>query len=188
MDTREEIMEETRDVAGFPLTRLAEFPRIALYMEQVTSFFEDIMQHVRLRAGEKLLTKTMINNYAKEGTLHRPLNKKYDRSHLVKLVYIFLLKRVLSMQDIKRMFDMLEHDNTLETMYECLLDEIDQSRAEYEEHVARSINRSEALLRERGLYTQQNVKLLVMMRLGVEATADQAIVARLIDACETEDK
>ena len=50
---------------------------------------------------EKVLTKTMINNYAK-GKLFIPIkNKKYSKQHIMLINLIYQLKGALSINDIK---------------------------------------------------------------------------------------
>ena len=42
-----------------------EIPDIDLYMDQVTTFMDSHLKDMRRHPGDKVLTKTMINNYAK---------------------------------------------------------------------------------------------------------------------------
>ena len=42
-----------------------EIPNIDLYMDQVTTFMEEHLKNTRRYEEDKVLTKTMINNYAK---------------------------------------------------------------------------------------------------------------------------
>lgn len=42
-----------------------EIPDIDLYMDQVTTFMEGHLKDMRRHPEDKVLTKTMINNYAK---------------------------------------------------------------------------------------------------------------------------
>ena len=54
-----------------------ELPNIGLYMDQVTSFLEERLKNSTRNPGEdKVLTKTMINNYAKNDLLPPPEKKK----------------------------------------------------------------------------------------------------------------
>ena len=46
-----------------------EIPNIALYMDQVTTFMEDNLASTKRHDDDKILTKTMINNYAKNKLL-----------------------------------------------------------------------------------------------------------------------
>ena len=56
---------------------LEEMPELDLYMDQVIQLFENKLSSLKRNDEEKILTKTMINNYAK-GKLLLPIkNKKY---------------------------------------------------------------------------------------------------------------
>lgn len=78
-----------------------EIPNIDLYMDQVTTFMEDHLEALRRTDNEKILTKTMINNYAKNRLLPPPKRKKYSKDHLILLLFIYYYKGVLSLQDIQ---------------------------------------------------------------------------------------
>ena len=62
-----------------------EIPNIALYMDQVTTFMEDNLASTKRHDDDKILTKTMINNYAKNKLLPPPEKKRYSREHLLML-------------------------------------------------------------------------------------------------------
>ncbi|WP_313800860.1 DUF1836 domain-containing protein [Cytobacillus sp.] len=80
---------------------LEEIPQIDLYMDQVIQLFENKFGSSKRNEEEKVLTKTMINNYAK-GKLFFPIkNKKYSKEHLILISLIYQLKGVLSINDIK---------------------------------------------------------------------------------------
>ena len=46
-----------------------EVPNIPLYMDQVTTFMEEQLSSTKRYEDDKILTKTMINNYAKNNLL-----------------------------------------------------------------------------------------------------------------------
>ncbi|MCM3666862.1 DUF1836 domain-containing protein [Mesobacillus subterraneus] len=84
---------------------LKEIPGIDLYMDQVIQLFEKNFGSSTRNEDEKVLTKTMINNYAK-GKLFFPIkNKKYSKEHLILISLIYQLKGGLSIQDIKQTLD-----------------------------------------------------------------------------------
>ena len=85
-----------------------DIPDIDLYMDQVLSFMETHLGETRRYESDKVLTKTMINNYAKNHLLPAPLNKKYGKEHILYLVYIYYLKNILSINDISTMFSLVE--------------------------------------------------------------------------------
>ena len=79
----------------------ADLPNIDLYMDQVTTFMEDQLSATKRYADDKILTKTMINNYAKNKLLPPPEKKKYSRDHLLMLIFIYYFKNILSISDIQ---------------------------------------------------------------------------------------
>lgn len=81
--------------------KLNDIPEIDLYMDQVIQLFEGKYNETKRNEDDKVLTKTMINNYAK-GKLLMPIkNKKYSKEHLILMSFIYNLKGALSLTDIK---------------------------------------------------------------------------------------
>lgn len=77
-----------------------EIPGIELYMDQVLTFMNERLRHTtRNPQGDKILTKTMINNYAKSDLLPPPNRKKYTKDHILLLLFIYYFKGVLSIND-----------------------------------------------------------------------------------------
>ena len=79
----------------------ADIPSIDLYMDQVTTFMEAHLKNTRRTSDDKVLTKTMINNYTKNHLLPPPEKKKYSKDHILLLILIYYYKNVLSLQDIQ---------------------------------------------------------------------------------------
>ncbi|MEK4501476.1 MULTISPECIES: DUF1836 domain-containing protein [Bacillus] len=87
---------------------LEDIPNVDLYVDQVVQLFENTYTDTTRTDDEKVLTKTMINNYAK-GKLFIPIkNKKYSKEHMILISLIYQLKGALSINDIK---SSLEHIN-----------------------------------------------------------------------------
>ena len=83
-------------------------PDIALYMDQVTTFMdEQLRDSSRYKDIDKILTKTMINNYAKNNLLPPPEKKKYSKEHILILILIYYFKNILSISDIQMMLNPL---------------------------------------------------------------------------------
>ncbi|MEH7352032.1 DUF1836 domain-containing protein [Neobacillus drentensis] len=80
---------------------LDEIPNIDLYMDQVIQLFENKFNESKRNEDEKVLTKTMINNYAKGKLIFPIQNKKYSKEHLILISLIYQLKGALSINDIK---------------------------------------------------------------------------------------
>ncbi len=78
-----------------------EIPNIDLYMDQVTTFMDRHLESSKRYSEDKLLTKTMINNYTKNNLLPSPNKKKYSKDHMYLLIFIYYMKNILSISDIQ---------------------------------------------------------------------------------------
>lgn len=79
-----------------------DIPNIDLYMDQVTTLMDSKLKNsTRNPEEDKILTKTMINNYAKNNLLPPPNKKKYSKEHLLVLIFVYYFKNLLSIKDIE---------------------------------------------------------------------------------------
>lgn len=79
----------------------ADIPNIELYMDQVTTFMDAHLASTKRYEDDKILTKTMINNYAKNNLLPPPNKKKYSKEHILVLTFIYYFKNILAIKDIE---------------------------------------------------------------------------------------
>ena len=104
-----------------------DIPKIELYIDQVIQLFEEVFADAKRNSEEKILTKTMINNYAK-GKLFYPIqSKKYSRNHIMLISLIYQMKSVLSINDVKKVLDginekAMQNDWDLENFYVSFLE------------------------------------------------------------------
>ena len=102
MKTNEEKLQMLLDrLDGLSHIKLGEIPKIDLYMDQVTTFMEEQLVSSKRYADDKILTKTMINNYAKNKLLPPPEKKRYSKEHVLMLIFIYYFKNILSINDIQ---------------------------------------------------------------------------------------
>ena len=101
-----------------------DIPNIDLYMDQVTTFMESQLGDTKRHDEDKILTKTMINNYAKNDLLPPPVRKKYSKDHLLLMIFIYYFKNLLSINDIEKLLNPIskkcfagKSTNTLEEIY-----------------------------------------------------------------------
>ncbi len=80
-----------------------DIPSIELYMDQITTFMDKQLQGNKRHEEDKILTKTMINNYSKNALLPPSDKKKYSKDHIILLIYIYYLKNFLSINDIQNL-------------------------------------------------------------------------------------
>ncbi len=78
-----------------------DIPNIPLYMDQVPTFMDAQLESTKRFEDDKILTKTMINNYAKSDLLPPPLKKKYSKEHLLLLIFIYYFKNFLTITDLQ---------------------------------------------------------------------------------------
>ena len=78
-----------------------DIPNIDLYMDQVTTFMDAQLASTKRYHEDKILTKTMINNYAKNNLLPPPVKKKYTKEHVLVLIFVYYFKNILSIKDIE---------------------------------------------------------------------------------------
>ena len=96
----EELLQEIKE---FDRVKSTDIPNIDLYMDQVTTFMDDHLGLFKRGESDKVLTKTMINNYSKYDLLPPTVKKKYTNDHLIMMLFIYYLKPILSITDIKEL-------------------------------------------------------------------------------------
>lgn len=85
----------------------ATIPNIDLYMDQVLTFMNGHLENAKRYESDKVMTKTMINNYAKNHLLPPPEKKKYTKEHIMVLMFIYYFKNILSIGDIQSILNPL---------------------------------------------------------------------------------
>ena len=129
-----------------------DIPEIDLYMDQVIQLFEGKLSSLKRTEDDKILTKTMINNYAKGNLLLPIKNKKYTKEHIILMSLIYNLKGALSINDIKlslnKIIDSFSEDESypLRELYGSFLDESENDVLEFKKGVADKEREIEALI------------------------------------------
>lgn len=102
IDTENLINSIMESLGRIEYIRPEDIPDIDLYMDQVTTFMDSRLRTTtRNPDDDKILTKTMINNYAKNDLLPPPIRKKYSKEHVLLLIFIYYFKGVMSINDIQ---------------------------------------------------------------------------------------
>lgn len=114
----------------------SDYPNIDLYMDQVTTFMSTNLSNTKTNPEDKILTKTMINNYAKDDLLPAPIKKKYSKDHMIVMTFIYYLKNFLPISDIHNILNPLTErffnqnnesasmDDIYEEIYNIIKDEL----------------------------------------------------------------
>ena len=114
--------------------RSQDIPAIDLYLDQILSLVADNRATASAYYQDKPLTKTMVNNYSKDGLIKPVKGKKYAKEHIVQMLLVYALKSSMSIGEIKRILtgvDELEdfEDKDLIACYDRYLDHKDDVRA-----------------------------------------------------------
>lgn len=130
-------------------------------MDQVIQLFESNLASSKRTEEDKVLTKTMINNYSKGKLLMSVNNKKYTKEHLILMSIIYNLKGALSINDIKSSVSTIVESNeseekyNLRELYECYLEqynddlvEVEISLSEKADSIEEKINKKEDISTE----------------------------------------
>ena len=106
MATTEELLQTIlQSLEKVEYIKSEDIPNIDLYMDQVLTFMDrKLRSAVRPQTEDRVLTKTMINNYAKNDLLPPPVKKKYSKEHMFLLIFLYYFKNVLSISDIQKIF------------------------------------------------------------------------------------
>lgn len=103
IDTKDMLNSILSSISRIDYVRPGDIPNIDLYMDQVTTFMEEQLHSTKRYEDDKILTKTMINNYAKNNLLPPPVKKKYSKEHVLVMIFIYYFKNILSIKDIETM-------------------------------------------------------------------------------------
>ena len=105
-DTKKFLSDLLAELQRIDYVRPEDIPNIDLYMDQVTKFMDSkLKKTTRYPSEDKILTKTMINNYAKNDLLPPPVKKKYSKEHMILLIMIYYYKGILSINDIQTLLN-----------------------------------------------------------------------------------
>ena len=107
VETKEMYRQILDIITSIDYIKVEDMPNIDLYMDQVTTFMDDQLKNTKRYEEDKILTKTMINNYAKNHLLPPPENKRYSKEHMIMLLFIYYFKNILSITDIQTLFQPL---------------------------------------------------------------------------------
>ena len=105
IDTKDMLKSILNSLSRIEHIKPEDIPNIDLYMDQVTTFMDTRLSSSKRHPEDKILTKTMINNYAKNKLLPPPVNKKYSKEHLLVMIFIYYFKGILSITDIQALMN-----------------------------------------------------------------------------------
>jgi DNA-binding transcriptional MerR regulator len=173
---------------------LDDIPDIDLYMDQVIQLFEKKYAKTKRDPKDKILTKTMINNYAK-GRLFFPIkNKKYSKEHLLLISFIYQLKGTITINDIKVVLEklndkVLNENFTLDDLYKAhtnlIFNQEERFKKDFKGKVKEVTEATNQLADSDSEYLKQ---LLLILSLSHMSTLYQRAAEKLIDEFQQEEE
>ena len=128
---------------SFRMVGVKEIPQIDLYIDQVTTFLENKMKPIsRDPDKDKIMTRTMINNYTKAGILPPPVKKKYGTDQMLILMFVYYMKNFLSMSDIRSILGTIPEGEALSDVYESVTRMAEELKPQIREELQEDIDRS----------------------------------------------
>ncbi len=100
-ETKKFLSSILQDLSRIDYVKPEDIPNIDLYMDQITTFMDAQLETSKRHSEDKILTKTMINNYTKNNLLPPPEKKKYSKEHVLTLIFIYYFKTIFSINDIQ---------------------------------------------------------------------------------------
>ena len=100
---RDELNNIVKDAVNDTELESSQIPAIDLYVDQILNLINERLKDGSERYHERQLTKTMVNNYSKEGLITPVRGKKYDKEQILQMLTIYTLKSTLSINEIKRL-------------------------------------------------------------------------------------
>lgn len=167
-----------------------DIPNIDLYMDQITTFMDAHLSDSRRYPEDKIMTKTMINNYTKNHLLPPSNKKKYSRNHMILLIYIYYLKNFLSISDIKNLLDPLnEHfddqdsKNSFYTIYNEIFKLEHDHNTAIRDSIADVFHKSEATFAElkESKKKEQLQQFAFITLLGYDIYLRKQVIEKMID-------
>ena len=170
---------------------LEDIPNIDLYMDQVTTFMDSKLKNTtRYPSEDKILTKTMINNYAKNDLLPPPVKKKYSKEHMILLIMIYYYKGILSINDIQTLLNPITEkyfqtagEINLGSIYEEIFRLEEDKVADLQEDIIKKFSMSEKTFQEASGEDQEVLQLFSFIcMLSYDVYVKKLLIEKMIDS------
>ncbi len=184
-----------KNIDQFGYLKASDVPDIDLYMDQVTTLMEDRLAKVsRKGEDEKILTKTMINNYVKNDLLPPPNKKKYSKEHILMLIFIYYYKGILSIGDIQKLLTPINENffakegMKVEDIYEEVFSMERQQLEEIKKEVIGSYEMAQSIFEDAPEQHQEYLKKFAFIcALSYDVYVKRLLVEKMIDELPDKD-
>lgn len=172
--------------------KVEDIPNIDLYMDQVTTFMDRKLKNTTRNPEEdKILTKTMINNYAKNDLLPPSIKKKYSKEHVILLLFIYYYKGIMPISDIQTLLKPLtdrffqKEDFDLGDIYTQVFSLEKEQVKELKEDVINKYNASRETFGEAEEEDQEFLQLFSFIcMLSFDVYVKKLLIEKMVDSFE----
>ncbi len=191
MNEQKNITEQISKVLdSYDIVPIETIPNIDLYMDQVTTFIESALSGCKRNKNDKILTKTMINNYAKAKIFPPPQKKKYTKNHIMLLIMIYHLKSILSISDISRLLKPVTEELTknvqsplLEMIYSDFVELQKQNQKNIAMVLENNYMQNTIVSPQYHKYENETIQnIIVVLQLVIQSNTEKRIAEKILDA------
>lgn len=175
----DDILKLAKSIINYNEIKDYEIPDIDLYMDQVTSFMDTKLKDFKRDEDDIILTKTMINNYAKNKVIPSPIKKKYSQKHLMILIWIYHLKQTLSITDIGRLMNFIINDENDEVKYKEIYNSFLDIQKKSHEKFESNLNEMIDNINEK--YNSDEKLFLLVIELILSSNLQKRMAEKIID-------
>ncbi|SEQ42460.1 protein of unknown function [Lachnospiraceae bacterium RM5] len=194
MVNTEDILNEILERAD--IVKESEIPNINLYMDQVTTLMEKYLADKKRFPDDKIMTKTMINNYVKNDLMPSPDKKFYNKDHILMLIFIYYLKNILSIKDIKTLLtpisDNYYNGNSqikIEDIYNSVCDSEKELLEDIKKDVSKKIEKSKQVFTEEKKSDKNFLQAFnLISMLSYDITIKKQIIEMIVDDMNEENE
>ncbi len=170
------------------LIKPGDIPNIDLYMDQVTTFMEKHLGGLKRTDDDKVLTKTMINNYAKNELLPSPEKKKYSKDHVLLLTFIYYFKSFLTIGDIKTLtcelsekYFKCDSKPDLSDIYTSLVECYPHIMDDFKHNILNALRLTEKCMENTDTSDEYLEKFFFISLLGLDVYMKKQLIETMID-------
>ena len=178
-----EFKKYIRDMIKLDFVSPEDIPDVEMYMEYLTRFMDEKLGGNLRNGDDHVLTKNMINNYTKNGLLPPPEKKKYNQNHLILLIYIYYMKNVISIEDIRKLMKpLLDGDMYSDRLYEVYEKTFEMEKPEYFNIVTSTVKAAQITDKKISKQDDEYLnKMLFIFLLGYDVYSKKRLIEKLID-------
>ncbi|MDD8048162.1 MAG: DUF1836 domain-containing protein [Thomasclavelia sp.] len=180
---KDKLIEISKEIETHYQMKVEDIPSLDLYMDQILTLFDEKLKDTKRYDDDKILTKTMINNYSKAGVISSVKGKKYTKEQIIQMMIVYALKNQLSISEIKQVTSPIyEKEISLEKIYNDFLDIENKN-----ENILTSIIEKYISINNLNLNNDEN-RLTTLLVLSSLSTQINEVMEKIVDDFYKEEK